>query len=82
METIFGFCLIIGLFTRRVAFLASGEMAVTYFWMHWGRSGDMWWWENQGELPLLYSFIWLLFATWGGGSFSLDGRLLGGKQSA
>ncbi|HUO51193.1 MAG TPA: DoxX family protein [Gemmatimonadaceae bacterium] len=75
METAFGALLIAGLLTRPVAFLASGEMAVTYFWMHWGGSGHMWWWENHGELPLLYTFIWLLFSAYGAGPVSLDGAL-------
>ena len=62
IETIGGAALVLGLFTRPVAFIASGEMAVAYIWMHWGRSDQMWWWENRGELVLLYSFIWLFFA--------------------
>jgi putative oxidoreductase len=67
-----GALLVLGLFTRPVAFIASGEMAVAYFWMHWGRSGEMWWWANRGELVLLYCFIWLFFAAAGAGPFSLD----------
>jgi len=74
IETIAGTGLVLGLFTRPLAFLASGEMAVAYFWMHWGRSGEMWWWQNRGETVMLYSFIWLLFAVWGAGPFSLDAR--------
>jgi putative oxidoreductase len=73
IETIGGALLVIGIFTRPVAFIASGEMAVTYFWMHWGGSGQVFWWQNHGELPLLYCFIWFLFAAWGPGAFSLDG---------
>ncbi len=72
IETTAGALLIMGLFTRPVAFIASGEMAVTYFWMHWGGSGSPFWWQNHGELPLLYCFIWFLFAAWGPGAFSLD----------
>jgi putative oxidoreductase len=72
IETIAGALLIMGLFTRPVAFIASGEMAVTYFWMHWGGSGQVFWWQNHGETPLLYCFIWFLFAAWGPGAFSLD----------
>lgn len=72
IETIAGALLIMGLFTRPVAFIASGEMAVTYFWMHWGGSGQVFWWQNHGEVPLLYCFIWFLFAAWGPGAFSLD----------
>lgn len=72
IETIGGALLIMGLFTRPVAFITSGEMAVTYFWMHWGGSGQVFWWQNHGETPLLYCFIWFLFAAWGPGAFSLD----------
>jgi len=82
IETIGGALLILGLFTRPVAFLASGEMAVTYFWIHWGGSGQPLWWQNHGELPLLYCFIWFLFAAWGPGEFSLDAKLRKQKQAA
>ena len=75
IETIGGALLILGLFTRPVAFITSGEMAVTYFWMHWGGSGKPFWWQNFGELPLLFCFIWFLFAAWGPGPFSLDAKL-------
>jgi putative oxidoreductase len=72
IETVGGAALFLGLFTRSVALVASGEMAVAYFWMHWGRSGQMWWWANRGEVVLLYSFIWLFFAAAGAGPLSLD----------
>jgi putative oxidoreductase len=72
IETIGGALLVVGIFARPVAFIASGEMAVTYFWMHWGSSGSPLWWKNHGEVPLLYCFIWFLFAAWGPGAFSLD----------
>lgn len=75
IETMGGALLILGLFTRPVAFLASGEMAVAYFWMHWGRTGSPWWWENRGEVVMLFSFIWLFFAAAGAGPWSLDARL-------
>lgn len=73
IETVCGFALILGLFTRQLALIASGEMAVAYFWMHIGGSGKIWWWQNQGEVVLLYSFIWLMFAARGAGDFSVDG---------
>jgi putative oxidoreductase len=75
IEATCGAMIILGLFTRPFAFIASGEMAVTYFWMHWGGSGHMWWWDNHGELPLLYSFIWLTYAAFGAGSFSVDAMI-------
>ena len=72
IEVFGGFAIMIGLFTSPIAFLASGEMAVAYFWKHWGSSGEMWWWDNRGELVMVYSFLWLFFAVWGAGPFSLD----------
>jgi putative oxidoreductase len=72
IETVCGAALVLGLFTRPLAFIASGEMAVAYFWMHWGQSGEIWWWQNRGELVMLFSFIWLFFAAAGAGPFSLD----------
>ncbi len=75
LETVGGLAIILGLFTRPVAFVLSGEMAVAYFWMHAGRGGSIWWWENRGELVALYCFIYLFLAAVGGGTFSLD-RLL------
>ena len=64
IETVAATCLVLGLFTRPMAFIASGEMAVAYFWIHTGGSGSIWWWENHGEVVMLFSFIWLLFAAW------------------
>ena len=75
IETVAGALLVLGLFTRPAAFIASGEMAVAYFWMHWARSGEMWWWGNRGERVMIYAFVWLFFAAWGSGAFSLDGWL-------
>lgn len=75
IETVAGLAIVLGLFTRPLAFIASGEMAVAYFWMHWGRSGEMFWWANRGELVMVYSFLWLFFAARGAGSFSIDAWL-------
>ena len=73
LEFFGGTLMALGLFSRPVAFLISGEMAVTYFWMHFGfGQRSIWWWSNHGELPLLYCFIWLFFFAHGPGSFSLD----------
>jgi putative oxidoreductase len=75
IEFVAGLGVALGFLTRPLAFLASGEMAVAYFWIHMGRSGQLWWWQNRGELAMLYSFIWLLFAVWGAGPFSIDAWL-------
>jgi putative oxidoreductase len=72
IEVVTGVCLVLGFLTRPMAFIASGEMAVAYIWAHWIGSGKMWWWENRGELALVYAFVWLLFAAWGAGPASID----------
>jgi putative oxidoreductase len=72
IEVAAGVLLALGLFTRPVAFLVSGEMAVAYFWQHWGQSGSPWWWVNQGEVAMLFCFIWLFFAAAGAGPLSVD----------
>ena len=75
IEVVAGTCLVLGFATRLAAFIGSGEMAVAYFWIHTGGSGKLWWWQNHGEMVMLYSFIWLVFAAWGAGPFSIDGWL-------
>lgn len=75
IEVTCGAMLILGLGTRLFAFIASGEMAVTYFWMHVGGTGMLFWWQNHGELPLVYCFVWFAFAAWGPGPLSLDAYL-------
>jgi len=70
-----GLLVIFGLFSRPVAFIISGQMAVTYWWMHVARNGELWHWANRGELPAVYAFIFLLLAAYGGGQFSIDGAL-------
>lgn len=73
IETVCGACIVFGLFTRPVAFLAAGEMAVAYFWIHTGGSGSIWWWVNHGETVMVYSFLWLYYSTTGAGPYSVDG---------
>jgi putative oxidoreductase len=62
-----------GLFTRPVAFLASGEMAVAYFLFHAKRG--FWPVVNHGETPALLCFIFLYLSSVGAGPFSLDAVL-------
>ena len=62
-----------GVGPRLPAFLASGEMAVTYFWMHAASAGSFWPWVNRGELPALYAFVFLFIAAAGPGIWSVDG---------
>ena len=70
LELFGGPFLLIGLFTRPVAFLLSGEMAVAYFLMH--AAHGFWPIANHGELSVLYCFIFLYLAAAGGGPWSVD----------
>ena len=70
MELIGGALLLIGLFTRPVAFLLSGEMAFAYFMAH--APQGFWPLLNRGELSALYSFVFLYFAAAGAGPWSVD----------
>ena len=73
LELFGGGLILLGLFTRPVAFLLAGEMAIAYFQSHFSRD-----WVpivNRGELTVLYCWIYLFIAANGGGSFSLDGLL-------
>lgn len=79
LETFGGLLIVFGLFTRPVAFLLAGEMAVAYFWIHSGFS-DPWWWTNGGEKAMLFSFIFLFFSAWGAGPFSVDARLAARRE--
>jgi putative oxidoreductase len=75
LEFVTGLLIATGLFTRAAAFIASGEMAVAYFWMHQPRSL----WPigdppagNGGILAILFCFGFFLLVFTGGGSYSID----------
>jgi putative oxidoreductase len=70
LETLGGLLLLVGLFTRPVAFLLSGEMAVAYFHSH--APQGFWPVLNQGTDAVLYAFLWLFFSSAGAGPWSLD----------
>ncbi len=69
-----GLLILIGLQTRLAAFLSSGTMAVAYFQFHWKfQMGKAFFPAiNQGELAVLYCFVFLYIACRGGGIWSLD----------
>lgn len=73
LELAGGLLILLGLFTRPVAFILSGLLAVAYFMSH--APGGFWPILNRGELAALYSFVFLYLAAAGGGQWSLD-RLL------
>lgn len=70
IELVGGMLLVIGLFTRPVAFIASGMCAIGYFTAHAGKS--FYPSVNGGEAILLYCFLFLYLAAAGGGAWSLD----------
>ena len=69
--------LLIGLFTRQVAFVLSGMMAFAYFMVHQPRG--FWTLENGGDSAVLYCFVFLYFAAVGGGKWTVDAMLKGKK---
>ena len=74
LELVGGTLIMIGLYTPLAAFVCSGQMAAAYFIAHAPRG--FWPIVNQGELAVLYCFVFLYFASRGSGPLSLD-RLLG-----
>jgi len=75
LEFFGGLAIAAGFFTRYVAFVVAGEMAVAYFWMHSYKAGTLFWWGNRGEGPLLFCFIFLFIWASGGGSRTVDAWL-------
>ncbi len=69
-ELVGGAMIVFGLFTRPVAFVLSGLMAVAYFYAHAAR--DFFPLLNGGELAILYCFVFLYLSARGGGAWSLD----------
>jgi putative oxidoreductase len=70
LELILGALIAVGLLTSIAAFLASGEMAVAYWMVHF--PNGFWPIVNQGELAALYCFVFLYFAAAGAGIWSID----------
>jgi putative oxidoreductase len=70
LELVGGILLVLGLFTRPVAFILSGMTAVAYFYIH--APQGFYPLLNGGELAVLYCFTLLYIASAGGGSISFD----------
>ena len=70
IEVVGGVLLLLGLFTRPVAFICAGEMAVAYFMAHGSQS--FWPALNGGDAAILFCFVFLYLAAAGGGAWSLD----------
>ena len=72
LELVGGALMLLGLFTRITAFILSGEMAVAYFMAHASNGFALVPMLNQGELAVVYCFVFLFFAVAGAGVWSLD----------
>ncbi|HEY0158601.1 MAG TPA: DoxX family protein [Thermoanaerobaculia bacterium] len=79
VELVTGLLIAIGLFTGFAAFLASGQMAVAYFWKH--APNGFWPVLNQGELAALYAVLFLFMAAHGSGIWSVDASRRGGATT-
>ena len=72
LEIVGGLLVLVGLFTRPVAFVLSGEMAVAYFMAH--APSSLYPVLNGGEAAILFCFNFLYLAAAGAGLWSVDGR--------
>src|SRR3954467_2705945 len=79
LEMVGGAFLLLGLFTRPVAFILSGEMAVAYFMGH--APQGFWPVLNQGSPAILFCFLWLYISSSGPGPWSLDAKLRNRSRS-
>jgi putative oxidoreductase len=72
LETLGGLLLLLGLFTRPVAFIVAGEMAIAYFLGH--APQGFWPVLNQGHPAIMFCFVWLYISAAGPGPWSLDAK--------
>jgi len=80
LEFVGGLLIMLGLLTRPVAFILSGEMAVAYWQFH--APDGAWPIQNHGEPAVLFCFIFLYVAARGGGDWSLDALIRMKRGSA
>jgi len=78
LETFGGLAIVLGVLTRPIAFVLSGEMAIAYFQVHFPKSFFPT--ANDGMGALLYCFLFLYLAFAGGGEWSLDAWLARRRQ--
>jgi putative oxidoreductase len=78
LEFFGGIAILLGFVTRPVAFILCGEMAVAYFQFH--APHGIWPIQNHGEPAVLFCFIYLFFAAYGAGLWSLDMMLFNKKD--
>ncbi len=77
IELVCGLAVAAGFMTRWAAFLASGTMAVAYIQFHWKLKFGAQFFPavNQGELALVYCFLFLFIACRGAGQYSVDAKI-------
>jgi putative oxidoreductase len=77
LELVGGFLILIGLFTRPVAFILAGNMAVAYFMAHAPRGllSDAQWTLNGCQLAILFCFVFLYLPVAGGGQWGVDAQI-------
>ncbi|MBV8688421.1 MAG: DoxX family protein [Alphaproteobacteria bacterium] len=78
LELVGGTLVALGLFTRPVAFLLSGEMAIAYWMFHAPQSPYPA--VNMGDAAILYCFVFLYLAAAGPGPWSLDATMRRGRR--
>ena len=71
-ELVGGVLIVLGLFTRPVAFILAGMMAVAYFWIH--MPSNFFPIANGGELAVMYCFVYLYLMCAGPGPWSVDAK--------
>lgn len=81
IEFIGGLALVLGILTRPVAFVVAGECAVIFWWMHVGRSGNIFPATNGGEAAVLFCFTFLYLVFAGPGAFAVDNVLVRRKPA-
>jgi putative oxidoreductase len=81
LEFALGLMVMIGLFTAFAAFIASGEMAVAYFMVHFS-TGNILPLTNRGELAVLFCFVFLYIAARGAGVWSIDSLFRGSSATS
>ncbi|OFW10328.1 MAG: hypothetical protein A3H27_17260 [Acidobacteria bacterium RIFCSPLOWO2_02_FULL_59_13] len=75
LEFLGGPLIVLGVYTRAVAFILCGEMAVAYWMSHAPREAGIWPLQNGGEPAVLFCFMFLFLMTTGAGKWSIDGLL-------
>lgn len=81
IESIGGPFILVGLFTRPVAFVLAGEMAVAYFIGHAPMGHWLWPALNMGQTAVIYCFLFLYISAVGPGPWSVDAVLAGRRGS-